>query len=54
MTKKLSKKFWDDSTKLIKVCTDDELMVLKSRVDKEINKRCEKWGKKLDNRKGKK
>ena len=47
MNRKLSKKFWADSTKLIKSCTDDELMVLKSRVEKEISNRCEKWDKKL-------
>lgn len=48
MTTGLSKQFWDDSDKLIKGCTDDELIVLKSRVERAIGKRCEKWNKKIE------
>jgi len=51
LTTKLSKQFWDDSDSLIKGCTDDELIVLKSRVEKAIDKRFVIWNKKLDQRK---
>ena len=54
MAKEIRKEFWDESDHLLNKCTDNELVVLKSRVEKEISKRCEKWDKKLNNRKGKK
>jgi len=47
MTSKSRPKFWNDSKKLIEYCTDNELVVLKQRADKELEAREKAWRAKM-------
>ena len=42
------KEFWDKSKTLINYCTEQELGILKARVEKEQVKRCTEWSKKAE------
>ena len=43
MSKNVRKTFWDESKALISKCTENELLILRDKIGKELNKRIEQW-----------